>query len=437
VPEHASKPTGSTIALEVMVLPARQPPPTSEPIIFVDGGPGVSGIASVAAYQDLAVRNKHDLVVFDQRGTGSSKPNLSCPESRKAQLGSFNTADQPAKEMARIAKKVATCFDRFRANGIDTAAYNTIEAANDVASIAKALKAPRVHLYGVSYGTRVVLETIRSHSTMVTAATVDSVSPPSATGVAPAEFLKDGQAGFEHLFKQCAAQPSCSADHGDLSKKLARLTTKFNQKPVTVSYQTAAGTQQARLTGNDFAAISWNLLGNNDAVALVPATIDAFLAGDTTIISNALSGLSAQMNNVAHGAQIAIECNDSAYRPTAADRQVLRAGGWPTGVLYFYAAPYCAAAKSTPVPDSFRTAVTSQVPTLVLAGAFDPNTGAEGSKRVANALPNSVYVEIADRSHVVLNRSECAQTIFAAFIEAPSRSVDISCAATVAPPTFK
>ncbi len=441
VPERAAKPSGSVIRLEVMILPARTAPTNaragaSEPVIVVDGGPGVSGIGSLETYSDLAVRNTHDLVLFDQRGTGSSKPNLNCPESRTAQLASFNTADGPTTEIARIAAKVKTCFDRFRANRIDTSAYNTIEAATDVASLARAFGSPKIHLYGVSYGTRVVLETIRSHSSLVRSATIDSVSPPDASAVKPTEFVKDGTAGFEHLAEQCAAQPACASKHGDVTAKLKLVVDKFNRQPVTVVYNTASGKQRARITGNDYAAIAWNLLGNNQAISTVPAAIDAFLAGDTTIISGALSVLSQQLGSVAHGAQIAIECNDSGYQPSAADRRVFTAGGWPTGVMYFYAAPYCEAARSTAVSDSFRTPVTSTVPTLVLAGSFDPNTAPIGSKRTADALPNSTYVAIADKSHAALNDSACAQSIFTAFVEAPAKDVDVSCAAKLRPPTF-
>jgi pimeloyl-ACP methyl ester carboxylesterase len=83
VPERHANPNGKTIRLPVFVYKALNPNPAPDPIVMLAGGPGQSGqvytlLLTGARYQALAAQ--HDLIVFDQRGTGKAEPALTCPE---------------------------------------------------------------------------------------------------------------------------------------------------------------------------------------------------------------------------------------------------------------------------------------------------------------------------------------------------------------------
>jgi len=71
--------------------------------------------------------------------------------------------------------------------------------------------------------------------------------------------------------------------------------------------------------------------------------------------------------------------------------------------------------------------VESDIPTLVLAGAFDPITPPAGGQAVADRLTNASFVLFPDAGHAVLNSGDCAVETAMAFLRAPSSTVDQTC----------
>jgi pimeloyl-ACP methyl ester carboxylesterase len=252
----------------------------------------------------------------------------------------------------------------------------------------------------------------------------------------PSQLITNGVEGFDQLFAACAAQPTCASTHGNVRSKLDALIAAGNQQSRPVTFGSATDSHTAQITGNDMATIVWYLLGNGATVSQIPAAIDALRAGDTSVISEALSQLSTRAGSSALGTQIAVDCNDSAPVLGPADQGVIDSGGWKAGMQYFYPGVYCAAAGTKPLPDTFRRPVTSDIPTLVLAGRFDPNTAPSRSRATASRLKRATFVEIADQSHVVATNSECASTLFAAFVTDPDDTLDTGCADALTPPTF-
>jgi CubicO group peptidase (beta-lactamase class C family)/pimeloyl-ACP methyl ester carboxylesterase len=427
VPEQREGGNGRMINIETMVLPATNGLTAADPLVFLDGGPGGAGIASAELWATSEVRRDRDIVLLDQRGTGTSQPALNCDGGRAAQLDSFVSADPARVEVERIEVEVARCFDTYRAAGIDPDAFNTAESADDVADLASALDAPGINVYGVSYGTRLALEVARSHGDIVRSTTIDSVSPPDAPGVSPTQLIPNGEEGFERLFAACADDAACAQSYGDLHSTLDELVIRYNQQPQPVSFEGLSGPQTALITGNDMATVVWYLLGNGAALSQVPAAIDSLAAGDTTIISEAPSAIAGQTSAAALGTQVAVDCNDGAPPLSPDDAAVVDGSGWRVGIQYFYPGLFCEAAGTTPLPDSFREPVETNIPVLVLGGAFDPITSSSGNQAAADQLENSTFVEIADGSHFVVGTSACARSLLASFVNDPHAAVDTAC----------
>jgi CubicO group peptidase (beta-lactamase class C family)/pimeloyl-ACP methyl ester carboxylesterase len=434
VPQRRDGGDGRMIGVETMVLPATNDA-VADPVVVLEGGPGNSGIGNAEFWASSALRTNRDVVLVDQRGSGSSTPALICADAQQAQLDSFLTADLARTEVERIVGRVAKCFDDFRSNGIDPDAFNTAESAADVADLAAALDAPAINMYGVSYGTRLALEVARSYSGIVRTSTIDSASPPDAPGVLPSELVSDGDEGFDALFAACDAQAACTGAYGDLHTRLDRLVEQFNAHPQPVAFDGRSGPQTATITGNDAATVLWYLLGNGMTLPQVPAAIDALDNGDTSIIGASLSTISGRASGLALGTQIAVDCADSGAKITQGEGQVLDQSGWQAGVQYFYPGLFCEASGVAAVPDSFREPVTADIPTLVLGGSFDPITARSRSSAAAAYLPNAQFVEIADQSHFVVGSSACAQALHAAFVSNPEQ-FDTACADKLSPPTF-
>jgi pimeloyl-ACP methyl ester carboxylesterase len=77
------------------------------------------------------------------------------------------------------------------------------------------------------------------------------------------------------------------------------------------------------------------------------------------------------------------------------------------------------------------------VPTLVLAGQFDPVAGPALSRHVAEQIgKNARFVEFPLVGHNVRQFSPCGAGIAADFIEHPAQAPDTSCADRTAPIPF-
>jgi hypothetical protein len=80
--------------------------------------------------------------------------------------------------------------------------------------------------------------------------------------------------------------------------------------------------------------------------------------------------------------------------------------------------------------------VQSDIPTLVLAGSYDPITPPEWSKTVADNLSHSFYYEFPSSGHSLDRYNPCADRIKSAFINDPLTEPDASCMVDVPNPEF-
>ena len=83
-----------------------------------------------------------DLLLFDQRGTGSSDP-LSCSALEEA---------TPASNVASVFEQCALDIGPARAD------FTTQESVQDIEALRKAAGYEKLVLFGTSYGTKVALE---------------------------------------------------------------------------------------------------------------------------------------------------------------------------------------------------------------------------------------------------------------------------------------
>ena len=81
--------------------------------------------------------------------------------------------------------------------------------------------------------------------------------------------------------------------------------------------------------------------------------------------------------------------------------------------------------------------VASDIPTLLLSGAFDPITPPAFATEAAASLPNSRNVVLASGGHgIAFGTDACVDDIVDAFLAAPAVAPDDACLETVAPPAF-
>ena len=124
VPEDHSRPQGPTIRLAVAIFKSAYTSPASDPIVYLNGGPGYPSLGSLGPIltKDILTSiwpGDRDLILLDQRGVGYSQPSLDCPE--------FTTMADTS-----FLQQVRACHDRLVRQGINLNAYTTIQNADDV-----------------------------------------------------------------------------------------------------------------------------------------------------------------------------------------------------------------------------------------------------------------------------------------------------------------
>lgn len=180
VPEDRANPQ-RTIRLHVAVVASHAAAPAPDPLVFLNGGPGVytlDAAARLIAIHDAVLRER-DLILFDQRGVGYSEPSLDCPELEEARLANVEKPlDDAAWQTINLAA-TAACRQRLADQGINLSAYN---------SAASAAYLPNAFLFefiGVSHGV------IGSHdcgAELAAAFLTDPTTPPDASCL-PATYL--------------------------------------------------------------------------------------------------------------------------------------------------------------------------------------------------------------------------------------------------------
>lgn len=80
--------------------------------------------------------------------------------------------------------------------------------------------------------------------------------------------------------------------------------------------------------------------------------------------------------------------------------------------------------------------MTSDIPSLVLAGDFDPITPPDWGTRAAQTLENSYFFQFPGIGHAVSVSHPCPEAMTVAFVRDPTREPDASCMAEMEPLAF-
>ncbi|GAA1835560.1 alpha/beta fold hydrolase [Pseudonocardia ailaonensis] len=440
VPENRDRPDGRTVRLAVARARATSPHPAPDPLVYLAGGPGGSGLLSAAPRIAAGWNRDRDVIFLDQRGTWKSDPLLSCPEIDAFLADSVGLVTAAPETARRSADATAACRARLAGAGRDLAAYDTRENAADVADLRTALGIASWNLYGVSYGTDLALQTLRDHPEGIRGVVLDSVVPPQTN--TPLSFWPSAASGLSALFDACTAQPACRTAHPDLRADFFKLASDLTTAPRTVTVPDPATGAPTAVVVDGYKLVNLAITASlvPGTIAGIPAVVDDLARGDGKVTAAALLAGRPPAGVTAYGLALGVFCSESPF-----DEQATLAAGrkalpeLPDALLALtpqspHLAGDCAAWDVPAAPASVPT--TSDRPVLVLDGGLDAITAPANGAEVARTLPNATRVLFPDAAHDVLLWSPtCSLQIMQGFLADPGR-VDTSCAATLAPAPF-
>jgi pimeloyl-ACP methyl ester carboxylesterase len=434
VPEKRASPGGATIQLHVAIFRSIAEGPDPDPVVHLAGGPGSSSL-DVAGYlfgQGLdAILNRRDFILFDQRGTLYSLPRLDCPE-RNALTPTLLAGTLSDDESFRaIVDAFRRCRERLVSQGRDLSAYTSAASAADINDLRLALGYEQLNLYGDSYGTRLALTVMRDFPQAVRSVVLDSTYPLEVnlyTALAP-----NAERAFNVLFDGCAADPACNASYPDLRAVFYDLVNQLNASPVTVSVA-ANGTEYAvLLDGELLIDVLFGGLYNPAVTAGMPRMIYQVRQGEYSTLRNRLrlyfdtSGSAGMGTSVQCAEEVLFNSGEDVYS-AAQGVQPEIAAFFPKSVQYLFS--ICRDWTGLSPDPRENQPVRSDIPSLILAGEFDPITPPAWGQMVTGYLSRAYLYEFRGHGHWVTRSSRCALSLALAFWDDPAATPDSACLQT-------
>lgn len=446
VPQNRDEPDGPTIELAVAIVASRSLAPFAHPVLYLEGGPGGGAVYDAAWWLDSPLRNERELILIDQRGTGFSRPNLACPE--------LTAYDDEAGEDFLLA--LARCRDRLEAAGVDLAAYDSVANAHDLADLRAALGIEQWNLLGVSYGTRLALTLAREHPAGIRSMVLDSVYPPDVDSYG--EQVVNAAGAIEALLDGCVADRACRRAFPDLRETFFALLAELDTDPLyfepdDLEYEFWGDESALAIDAYTFVNLMVDMLYDTDMIRFMPWFIDDVAQGNTDWLLEEYwyysggeggdSEFRRRGKDVPNRAAIldadgmfySVECVEEGYFIDAERaKQVALARGLNPFLVEILLADVEQMAEACAVwlGDRFFTTKPptqeSAIPTLILAGEYDPVTPPAWALHTARWLPNHLYVEMARGGHGLTFFDDCFVDLILQFLDSPIERFDSSCA---------
>jgi pimeloyl-ACP methyl ester carboxylesterase len=395
-------------------------------LMFFAGGPGQAAtpFARDVAADVARPASGHQIVTFDQRGTGRSDP-LNCPPLQR--LGDVSGAS------GAFAAAVGECGSRL---GARRAFYGTTASVEDIEAVRRAVGADKLTLYGVSYGTYVAERYALAHPTRVDRLVLDSVVPLAGVD----DFQLNTFAAVPRVLRALCARRACRGVTGNPVGDVAALVVRLRTKPVRGVVITRSGRRRPAFLSTSDALL--DVLADGDLNARLragfPAAARSVLNGDSEPILRLAAIARAQppdrLAEQSDGLFVATTCTDTLLpwapmSPIDGRSTALAAAAAalsPRALAPFdeIAARRDSIAQAclrwpptgtTPPPPPGRP---PNVPALLLAGQDDLRTPVQDAAAVAAAFPRARLVTLGGTGHDVQGSDDtgCASRALGRFL---------------------
>jgi pimeloyl-ACP methyl ester carboxylesterase len=393
VPENRRKSDSKLIELAFVRFKSTLPNP-GPPIVYLAGGPGGSGIATARGTRFplfQAMREIGDVIALDQRGVGLSKPNLVCRE--RLQIAP-DMAHQREVVLEAFRKQARACADSFRAQGVDLNGYNTNENADDLEDLRKALGAPKISLWAISYGTHLATAALKRHEKNIHRVILAGVEGPAHTVKLPSNI----QAHLAHIDRLVKADTNLSKAIPDLLGLMKTVLDRVEREPVIVEVNDATTQQKVKVTINKFVLqfLTANLFGSGENI--LPRIYYVMSKGDFSSTGQAWL----RTIRSGRGASAMAAMMDCFSGISPARRQQIAREAKTTllgDMMDFPSLEVCDAWGHPDLGEAFRQPVKSGVPALFISGTFDVRTPVSNAEEVRRGFRKSEHLIIEGAVH--------------------------------------
>jgi pimeloyl-ACP methyl ester carboxylesterase len=397
VPENRLATNTNTIQLSILKLKAKSQTPLY-PIIFLAGGPGQSGINYIKEeyFQKLIfqLQEDHDIILLDQRGSGSSLPSLvyKVPPSDKKNI--FLSRENIIQVSNQISKAGA---DTFKHRGIDIKGYNSIQNADDLNDIRIALGLGKVNLLAISYGTHLALTAARKYSNFIDNMVLIGTSGLNDMHHLP--FTYDKQ--LQQISDLAAHDTTVNKEVPDMIMLLKKMLAKLDKKPAYIKVKDNNANQIIEIPVGKFGLQMVLRLDAGDSYDFIyfPALLYGIEKGDYSLLQQYIEKRYNQFNgDYSSGIGVmrtASGASKERYAEIAQQGKTALLGN-AMNTPDIYAKNYFG---NIDLGDDFRKPFISNTKTLFISGTMDSNTPPSNAAEVKKLFANSVHILVQYAGH--------------------------------------
>ncbi|HEX8054650.1 MAG TPA: alpha/beta fold hydrolase [Thermoleophilaceae bacterium] len=404
VPIDRSGSVPGTIKLQVTRVPAVKP--SGKAVFAFAGGPGqgATPFADSFAAQLGRARRTHDIVVFDQRGTGASAP-IDCTDVDRV------------RDIRDAAAQIRACGEKL---GPTAPFYTTADTVQDIESIRAELGYEKIGLFGVSYGTKVELAYASTFPQRVSRMVLDSVV--QADG--PDPLLRDSFRAVPRVLRELCRSAYCRGVTTDPVADMAAAVARMSGGPLTGSTYSVKGKREAASISSS-TLFTLLLIGDFETAlrGAIPSAVRSAALGDPApllrmakLIEPPPNPQAPELSEFSTGLWLATVCAElpfpwdpdapeSERRAQAQQRSAALDPAQfdpfdPGTALSWDIVEMC---QHWPVARRPATGDLSKVeaPVLLVNGRIDLRTPLENAERMAALLPNATVLPIPEVGHSV------------------------------------
>ncbi|HEU4928562.1 MAG TPA: alpha/beta fold hydrolase [Candidatus Krumholzibacteria bacterium] len=408
VPMNRSAPGRGTVALAFVRLPSTSAKP-GPPVIFLNGGPGLSGIRAgrgrLFALFD-ALRAAGDVILLDQRGAGSSTPSLDCAQMQIALDVVVDRSDR--LHLARVWMR--QCAEQLAHAGVDVRAFNTNESADDVADLVRALGTSTASLLGWSYGTHLAFAVMRRHGDLVARAVLAGPEGPDHTYKLPSRI--------EQYLSAISARARAQMPNApELVDSMTRVFAGLAEIEIIAANETPAAPFFTRF---DVEWMTAEGIADPRMIARLPRWYARMARGRFVDIAHdpvLRAYFEASRNQFAGTlARVCMDCASGASRERWSRIEKEAEETLLGRTIDFPLPEICDAIGMPDLGDEFRAPLRSATPVLFVTGTLDARTPAENAHELIPGFSNSRHLVVEDAGHTDLLDSPRVRDAVARFM---------------------
>jgi pimeloyl-ACP methyl ester carboxylesterase len=423
VPENRNKPNGKTIKLPFIYVGSNNPNKHKDPVLYTAGGPGASSLGGVRFIHQRAFIKDRDYIAFEQRGTSYAQPCLSCDSMGEAMKQAYRK-NLPLDSM--VLQQVKKCHKALTTKGIDLNAYNTIENADDIEDLRRALHIDSINLIGISYSGGLMMTIMRNFPEHIRSVILDSALPGFVNYEEDALFSINES--LNRIFSNCDRDSLDKVLYGNMKQRFQQYFTSIGDKVFTLKYLEKGATDSISIKYRRSELLDFlvDKLSDNGALKNVPYIINQLIEGNDKVYMTWYFDniFNAGINNTL-GMRFSMYCSEQI---NYADQKLIDKQNEIFPYLAGYRFnnvdhPICSCWNVKSVDPVAKTPVYSNIPVLLSSGDTDPYCRPFYNDLIHNYMPNSQRLLFTDKTHGPLLNTRAGDELLGIFLNNPAKKV--------------